>query len=78
MKETGMLKRILSIATLLAISAGVTAYAATSARSERPDCPGRIVCPLTGELVCKDRCPLGAQGAAAPTIELPACCRERE
>ncbi len=24
----------------------------------RPDCPGRIVCPLTGKPVCKDRCPL--------------------
>ncbi|MHC4414038.1 MAG: hypothetical protein ACYS0G_02010 [Planctomycetota bacterium] len=73
-----MLKRILPLAILLAIGAGVTAYAAASARSERPDCPGKIVCPLTGELVCKDRCPLGEQGAADKTTELPVCCRERE
>ena len=31
---------------------------------ERPDCPGKIICPLTGELVCKDRCPLGETEAA--------------
>ena len=23
----------------------------------RPDCPGKIVCPLTGEEVCRDLCP---------------------
>lgn len=23
----------------------------------RPDCPGQIRCPRTGEWVCKDRCP---------------------
>ena len=23
----------------------------------RPDCPGQIRCPRTGEFVCKDRCP---------------------
>lgn len=25
--------------------------------AERADCPGKIVCPLTGEEVCRDRCP---------------------
>ena len=24
---------------------------------ERADCPGKIVCPQTGELICRDRCP---------------------
>ena len=70
-----MRKRILPIAMILAIGAG--AYAAT-ARSERPDCPGRIVCPVTGELVCRDRCPLGKQVVVDQRSELPACCRERE
>ena len=32
----------------------------TTPDPQRPDCPGRIVCPLTGKPVCKDRCPLGA------------------
>jgi len=27
------------------------------ASSERTNCPGKIVCPLTGKLVCKDQCP---------------------
>ena len=27
---------------------------------DRPDCPGKIICPLTVDLVCKDRCPIGA------------------
>jgi hypothetical protein len=36
----------------------------------RSDCPGQIVCPLTGELVCKDRCPLD-QGK----LEAPPCCQ---
>ncbi|MBI4586007.1 MAG: hypothetical protein HY717_18510 [Planctomycetes bacterium] len=24
----------------------------------RSDCPGQIVCPITGEKVCRDQCPL--------------------
>lgn len=28
-----------------------------AADADRLDCPGKIVCPLTGKLVCKDRCP---------------------
>lgn len=30
------------------------------ASTERADCPGKIVCPLTGEMVCIDQCPAGA------------------
>jgi hypothetical protein len=77
-KEINMRKRILPVLMLLAVGAGVTAYAAGTARSERPDCPGKLVCPLTGELVCKDRCPLGGQVAADQTKELPPCCRARK
>ena len=46
----------------------------------RPDCPGQIVCPITGELVCIDRCPAGAgQSANEREVSLavaqpPACC----
>jgi hypothetical protein len=25
--------------------------------ADRPDCPGKIVCPQTGELICRDKCP---------------------
>ncbi len=26
-------------------------------RVERPDCPGTITCPQTGEIICRDKCP---------------------
>lgn len=32
-------------------------FALTRGQATRPDCPGKIVCPQTGELVCRDRCP---------------------
>ena len=67
-----MMKRIVPVVVLLALGAGITAFA-TADRADRPDCPGKIVCPLTGEPVCKDRCPLGAT-AADETTALPACC----
>ncbi len=69
-----MMKRIVPVAVLLALGAGITAFA-TSDRAERPDCPGKIVCPLTGEPVCQDRCPLGAT-ATEEVTGLPACCRQ--
>ncbi|MFQ5495880.1 MAG: hypothetical protein ACE5EX_10920 [Phycisphaerae bacterium] len=28
-----------------------------AADTARADCPGKIVCPQTGELICRDRCP---------------------
>ena len=38
----------------LATLGGVGFAAASAARA---DCPGKIICPLTGELICRDRCP---------------------
>lgn len=41
--------------------------------ASRPDCPGQIRCPLSGELVCRDRCP--ANGQQVPTgATVPECC----
>ena len=46
------------VAMLATVGLAVAAYAVDARVSaDRPDCPGKIVCPLTGELVCKDRCP---------------------
>ena len=70
-----MHKRILIIVILSAAAAGVTTYATTADRSERPDCPGQIVCPLTGEPVCADRCPLSKLSVHNHRSALPACCR---
>ena len=80
------------ISSFLALSAGSIGAAAarflgTDPSPEREDCPGKMTCPLTGELVCKDRCPLGAEGAiepaaeaaeAAETVGVSACCAKGE
>jgi hypothetical protein len=42
----------------------------------RPDCPGQIVCPLTGDLVCRDQCPLG--DASALENEALSCCQGKK
>ncbi len=47
------------VVTGLAVLAATTlsALAVSSAGTARPTCPGKIVCPLTGDLVCRDQCP---------------------
>ena len=67
---------ILAIAVALAISGGLFAYQAVSTISRRADCPGKIVCPLTGQEICKDRCPLRASARADATA--PSCCRRSQ
>jgi len=42
---------------VLVLGSGVGTYS-FSQSSERSACPGQIVCPLTGEEVCVDECPL--------------------
>lgn len=69
----------LTAAVIAASSLGAFGLASQkSGGTQRADCPGKIVCPLTGDLVCKDRCPLGEQTAAQQSAELPACCRARK
>ncbi|MCH7591703.1 MAG: hypothetical protein IH989_02830 [Planctomycetes bacterium] len=48
---------MLGVAALGAVklAAGQAGYA--GANSERADCPGKIVCPETGRLICRDHCP---------------------
>lgn len=48
----------LALAALLG-SGGLT-YALASGE-KREDCPGKIICPITGQETCKDQCPLGAR-----------------
>jgi len=63
--------------------AGAVAAGATTMHQARADCPGKIVCPATGELVCRDKCPLiDANRADCPgRIECPLTgelvCRDR-
>ncbi len=48
---------VLGTLGLLVASSGLGAFALASGKATRADCPGKIVCPLTGELVCRDQCP---------------------
>jgi len=47
-----------AITTGFVVLASLGGMALAGANQGRPDCPGQIVCPVTGKLVCKDRCPL--------------------
>lgn len=44
-----------ALAGLCLATLGVAKLA--QADATRTDCPGKIVCPQTGELVCRDKCP---------------------
>ena len=50
------INRILAAAVVMV---GIVATGLVFAQSgaERADCPGKIICPRTGELVCRDKCP---------------------
>lgn len=67
-------KNFIGLTAAVIAASSLGAFGLASQNTERADCPGKIVCPLTGELVCKDRCPLGEQTAAQQSAELPACC----
>jgi hypothetical protein len=47
------------------------AFAGAGAQKQRADCPGKVVCPLTGEEVCKDQCPLAAKKTASTRADCP-------
>jgi len=53
MKRRMWFRRFVALAAVLTLGG----FGLAAASSERSDCPGKIVCPITGKLVCKDRCP---------------------
>jgi copper chaperone CopZ len=55
---------------LMTCIVAISLVPAEARAQDRPDCPGKIICPLTGDLVCKDRCPLGVNEAARTLV----CC----
>ncbi len=62
-KETAVRKTLIVVAVLALIGGGVAIAASTGGDEtlrdpNRADCPGLIECPLTGELICADECPL--------------------
>ncbi len=69
-----MKRAVLSLVAVAAIGLSV-AVAAGAAGVQRSDCPGKVVCPLTGDEVCKDQCPL--QSAEIDAVQLErSCCQE--
>lgn len=65
-------KVFLAVGVLLVVGVSVAA-SSFAVGTARQDCPGKIICPLSGEEVCKDRCPLiDADRADCPgKIECP-------
>ena len=54
--------KFLAIAVVIGLlSAGTSWMAVSAAETSRSDCPGKIVCPLTGDEVCADRCPVDTE-----------------
>jgi hypothetical protein len=62
--------------TACASTTGPRGASMAVASAERADCPGKIVCPITGELICADECPAGSVGTAGQTLaaSIPSCC----
>ena len=57
-KETDTMKRAVFSLTAVAVVGLIVAAAGAAAGLQRTDCPGKVICPLTGDEVCKDQCPL--------------------
>ncbi len=73
-----MRQTLILIAVLALIGGGVALAASNGAddvlrNPDRADCPGLVECPLTGELICADECPL--QTGDDANADVPPCCR---
>ena len=55
--EAVTMKRVFLGLSAVAVIALLVAVAGAATGFQRSDCPGKIVCPLTGEEICKDECP---------------------
>ena len=69
-----MRNKVLLPLAIAVVLVGVVACSLAFASTQRADCPGKIECPLTGELVCRDKCPLAdtSDDTMAPK---PSCCQ---
>lgn len=43
---------------LALLTIGAVKLTGAQAQTDRPDCPGKITCPQTGKLICRDKCPV--------------------
>lgn len=77
------LTSLFGLVALVGLAAAYPLASASGTKETRSDCPGKVTCPLTGEEVCKDRCPLAAKNDAKEALasveaELPPCCRNEK
>ena len=53
------MRKLAVVLCLVAIAVvGLTTYSLAFAGGEGSTCPGKVVCPITGDEVCQDECPL--------------------
>lgn len=64
----------LTVLVVAGVAVAASVGSVTARDAGRPDCPGQVVCPLTGDPVCADRCPLESTGQTGET-RAPSCCR---
>lgn len=68
------MRKLAVVLSLVVIAlGGVATYSLAGASGEGNTCPGKVVCPITGDEVCKDKCPLvDADRAECPgKVECP-------
>ena len=53
-----------ALAFALSCSASPPNATVRSSVNARTDCPGKMICPMTGELICVDQCPLAKKDAS--------------
>ncbi len=56
--------------------AGLAAYALVSGE-KREDCPGKIICSVTGQEICKDRCPIVTKEERPSPVGIACCGSEK-
>ncbi len=48
----------MALAMVVAVGfVALTGIVLAQSRGQRADCPGKITCPITGEKICRDKCP---------------------
>jgi len=53
------MRKVAVVLCLVAIAAGgLATYSLAFASGESGTCPGKVTCPVTGDEICKDQCPL--------------------
>ncbi len=65
------LTSLFGLVALVGLAAAYPLASAGGSKDTRSDCPGKVTCPLTGEEVCKDRCPLAAKKTDAMRADCP-------